>query len=116
MHPFLICTMLELKSPIHEVPRGFRLVAAIPNMAAVVPFKVGGPRCPSFKKPYLVAIVGDFPKVEQAIAMQKRFELGLKHHPIVRAQRVKWVESGKAVDNEFNLLTKEEVERVRSYS
>lgn len=58
------------KSPYMQEFRGYRVLAAAPNMAGTRPFK--DEKCPSFDKPYLIVQFGDFETQE---ALDKALEL-----------------------------------------
>lgn len=52
----------EITSPIREEFRGFRVVVAWPNLAGHKPFS--NDPAPSFQKPYLMYIFGDYESYE----------------------------------------------------
>lgn len=56
-----LCKVRELKSPYMSEFRGYRILAATPNLAGTKPFT--DIRAPSFDKPYLIVQFGDFETV-----------------------------------------------------
>jgi hypothetical protein len=56
--PRCLFKVQEINSPIMGDFRGLRVVVALPNKAGRNPFN--GKPCPSFEKPYRVALFGDY--------------------------------------------------------
>jgi len=61
-----LCKVVEKYSPYMQEFRGFRILSTTPNLAGTKPFT--DERCPSFDKPYLLVIFGDYETDE---ALQK---------------------------------------------
>ena len=68
-HGPCIYKIREVKSPIHEEFRGFRILIAVPNMAAIVPYK--GIPAPSFQPRYLIMQSSDLLPEEADAYLQK---------------------------------------------
>ncbi len=60
-----IIRVREIHSPIMHTPRGFRVEAALPNMAGTTP---NGAQCPSFNAPWYITHFGDFTDMVDVLA------------------------------------------------
>lgn len=83
-----LCKVRELKSPYMSEFRGYRILAATPNMAGVKPFT--DIRAPSFDKPYLLVMFGDY-ETQDALAKAKPRVAGeMKRRGF---DRIEWIEA-----------------------
>lgn len=78
----------EMKSPYHEVFRGFRVVVATPNWAGHKPFS--NEVAPSFDKPYLVVQFGDYEDTEMLGLAKPRIEMELRRRGF---QTITWIDN-----------------------
>lgn len=82
-----LCKIRAVTSPYMQEFRGFRILAATPNLAGVKPFT--SERAPSFDKPYLLVMFGDFETAEALAAARPRVAGEMKRRGF---DRIEWIE------------------------